>query len=101
MNQLPAKVDTAELVRNLNEKFEEVLPGSGGLSGLFSWAIGLGGLLAFGILVYAGILYTVSGAIPSKQAEAKAWMQAALSGLALLMLGYVLLRIINPALLTY
>jgi len=98
---LLAVADKSELVRGFNEKIEEALPGSGGISGLFGWAIGIGGMLAFGILVYAGILYIASGAIPSKQSEAKDWMRAALSGLVLLMMGYVLLRVINPELLKY
>lgn len=90
-----------ELMRALNEKIAEALPGSGGISGIFGWAIGVGGLVAFGIIVYGGILYISSGISPSKKAEGMAWIKAAIFGLLLLMGGYLLLYTINPNLLTY
>lgn len=71
----------------------------GGLSNIFNWAIGLGGILALGIIIYGGILYTVSAGNESKQKEAIEWIKAAAWGFALLLGGWLLLNTIDPSLL--
>lgn len=71
----------------------------GGVSGILSWAIGIGGLLAMGVIIYGGVLYIVSAGIPSKQEDAKEWIKAAIYGLALLLGAYLILNTINPAIL--
>jgi len=70
----------------------------GGIANLFNLGLGIGAILALGTMIYAGILYSISGDNASQQKEAKAWMWAAIKGLALLAFGVVLINIINPGL---
>ena len=70
----------------------------GGIANLFNIGLGVGAILAFGTLIYAGILYSIAGDNASKQKEAKAWIIAAAKGLALLVFGVVLINIVNPGL---
>ncbi|MEK7195660.1 MAG: hypothetical protein AAB659_00205 [Patescibacteria group bacterium] len=66
---------------------------------IFTWALGIGGTLALGIFMYAGVLYIASAGNSSKQEEAKEWIWAAVYGLVLLAVGYILLKHINPVIL--
>ncbi|MDD4930781.1 MAG: peptidoglycan DD-metalloendopeptidase family protein [Candidatus Colwellbacteria bacterium] len=68
----------------------------GGIQNLLNLGLGLGAILAFGTIIYAGILYTVSGDDSSKQKEARAWIWAAVQGLALLAFGFIVFNLINP-----
>ena len=70
----------------------------GGIANIFNIGLGAGAILAFGTLIYAGILYSIAGDNASKQKEAKAWIIAAVKGLALLDFGVVLINIVNPGL---
>lgn len=65
---------------------------------IYLFALGTVGLAAFGVMVYGGILYMMSGANPSLQGEAKKWFQGAISGLVLTLASYLILNTINPAL---
>lgn len=69
-----------------------------GLVGKFyEISLGVVAALAFGILIYGAILYSVSGAV-STQVEAREWISAALWGLVLLLAAYLILYNINPGL---
>ncbi len=68
------------------------------LTYLFTFAIIISGLIAFGSIVYAGFLYMTSGAVPAMRAEAKKRLQNTLTGLALLFGIYLILNTINPEL---
>lgn len=74
---------------------------SGGIAPLVSQfykiALGLAGASALGVLIYGSILWTLSGAVSSKQ-DAKEWISGALWGLALLLGAYLILNTINPQL---
>jgi len=70
----------------------------GGIANLFNLGLGIGAILALGTMLYAGILYSISGDNASQQKESKAWMWAAAKGLALLAFGVILINIINPGL---
>ncbi|OGY61595.1 MAG: hypothetical protein A3I33_00775 [Candidatus Colwellbacteria bacterium RIFCSPLOWO2_02_FULL_45_11] len=63
---------------------------------LYDWSIGVGTILALGILVYAGFLYTTSAGNSSRITEAKRWITAALTGLLILLSSYLILNTINP-----
>jgi|GEM_PF-1487174 len=65
---------------------------------LYQFAIGISGILAVGMMVAGGILYTVSGGSPDKQNEGKDMIFSALWGLGLLFGAYVILNTINPQL---
>lgn len=74
---------------------------SGNLGGLvnnfYKIALGLAGASALGVLIYGSILWTLSGAVTSKQ-DAMGWISGALWGLALLLGAYLILNTINPQL---
>lgn len=67
---------------------------------LFTWAIGLGAILAFGVIVYGGVLWSVSMGGEQKNA-AKEWIKGAIYGLLLLIAAYLILRTINPELVNF
>jgi len=62
---------------------------------MFVFALGMVALAAFGALVYGGFLYMLSGAVGAQE-EAKKWIYGAISGLILGSASYLILRTINP-----
>jgi hypothetical protein len=64
----------------------------------YQYALGVGGILAFGVVVYGGVRYMISAGNPSGQSDAKEWIKAALMGLLLLAGAYFILNVINPKL---
>lgn len=66
------------------------------IANFYQWALGIGGLIALGILIFAGILYTISPGNSSRQGEAKTWIFSAILGLALLFGSYAILNTVNP-----
>ena len=79
---------------NILNAVDSIIPG--GLANIFNFGLALGALIAFGTIIYAGILYSASGDNSSKQKDAREWIWAAIKGLALIALGYLILNIINP-----
>lgn len=69
------------------------------VANFYEFALMIGGVLAFGVIVYGGIRYMASAGNPSGQGDAKEWIQAALLGLVLLVGAYFILNVINPQLL--
>jgi hypothetical protein len=65
---------------------------------LFVFALAVGGILAFGSIVIAGIEWTISAGNPSLQEDAKDRIRNAVFGLILLLASYVILYTINPQL---
>ncbi len=72
---------------------------SGGFSGILNWAIGVGGLIALGVIIYGGVLWISSAGNASLQKDAKDWIKAAVYGMVILLGAYLLLNTINPAIL--
>jgi hypothetical protein len=68
------------------------------ISGFYQFALLIGGLVAFGAVVYGGLRYMTSTGNPSGQHEAKEWIWSALLGLVLLVGAYLILNTVNPAL---
>jgi hypothetical protein len=66
------------------------------VNGFYTFALMIGGVLAFGAVVYGGILYAVSAGNPGKQSEGKEWIKSAIYGLLLLAGAYLVLYTINP-----
>ncbi|MBI2592925.1 MAG: M23 family metallopeptidase [Candidatus Colwellbacteria bacterium] len=62
----------------------------------YEYSLMIGGLLALAIIVYGGIMYIASPANESLKSDAKEWIKAAIFGLALLALAYLILNTINP-----
>jgi len=63
---------------------------------LYEWGIGIGVIVALGILTYAGFVYTTSAGNASRIGDAKKWIIAGLSGLLILFSSFLLLNTINP-----
>ena len=66
------------------------------VANFYTFALSLGGILAFGAIVYGGFKYAISAGNPSKQSDAKSWITDALWGLLLLFSAYLVLHTINP-----
>ncbi len=66
----------------------------------YDFALAIGGLLAFGAIVYGAVKYTVAAGNPSGQSDAKDQMTQALLGLVLLLSAFMILRFVNPDILT-
>jgi len=88
-------------------KINPVIPGgqptddpAGIVSNFYRFALMIGGVLAFGAIVWGGIKYTVAAGNPSAQSEGKEWIRGALWGLLLLGGATLILMTINPAILT-
>lgn len=65
---------------------------------IYNFALMLGGILAFGMIVYGAVKYTMSGGNPSGQSDARDIITQALLGLLLLMGAFIVLNLINPSL---
>jgi len=68
---------------------------AGIISNLYQFALMIGGILAFGAIVYGGIKYVAAGGNPSSQSEGKEWIKGALWGLLLLVGASLILNTIN------
>ena len=71
-------------------------PPSSFVAGFYKFALMIGGTLAFGAVVYGGILYAASAGNPGKQSEGREWIKSALFGLLLLAGAYLILYTVNP-----
>jgi hypothetical protein len=70
----------------------------GWLVNFYSFALYFSGILAFGAIVYGGLLSVTSAGNPTRQTEGRAWIRSALLGLLLLAGAYLILHTINPTL---
>jgi hypothetical protein len=71
--------------------------GPGGfVNDFYRFSLMIGGILAFGAIVYGGIRYIFAAGNPSGQSEGKEWIKGALWGLLLLAGAYLILNVINP-----
>ena len=68
------------------------------LANFYKFAIMISGVLAVGMIIWGGILYTLSGASISKKNNGKELILSALFGLALVLGSYLILNTINPRL---
>lgn len=73
----------------------------GGLANIFNWALGIGGVMAFGLIIYNGIVISTSLGNTSKVSGAKQNIWGAVIGIVIIAGGYLILYTINPALLKF
>lgn len=66
------------------------------VGGLYQFSLMAAGLLAFGMIVYAGLRYTFATGNPSTQSDARDQILQALLGLLLLLGAFIVLTTINP-----
>jgi len=71
---------------------------AGWVSNLYQFALLGSGMLAFGVIVYHGFKYTLNPGGHAAQSDAREGITQALLGLLLLLGAYIILRTINPAL---
>ena len=71
---------------------------AGIVANFYEFALAIGGLLAFGAIIFGAIKWTVSAGNPSQISDAKQWITDALLGLLLLVGAYLILNVINPCL---
>jgi len=65
---------------------------------IFNLAIGVSGLIAFGVLIFAGIRYLTSVGNPTTMQDAKDQIFSAFLGLIILLCAWIILTTINPQL---
>jgi len=65
----------------------------------FNFAIAIGGIAAFAMLVLGGFRFLTSAGNPTAQKDAKDIITSAIIGLLLLLASYLLLEVVNPDLL--
>ncbi len=65
---------------------------------IYSWSIGIAGLLVFAVLLFGGIKYISSAGDPDKIKDAKKKITSALIGLMLVLSSFTILNTINPQL---
>ncbi len=70
------------------------------IGNLYQFALMIGGVLAFVMIIYAAIRHSLFAGNPSQQSESKAIMKDALTGLLLLMGAFIILNFLNPKLTT-
>lgn len=68
----------------------------GFVANFYQFALMVGGILAFGAIVYGGVKYTFARGDPPGMSEGKEWVKGALLGLLLLVGAYIILNTINP-----
>jgi len=68
------------------------------VANFYDTSLGIGAILALGIITYGGILYTISAGNVSRQSDARKWITSALLGLLLLFGSFVIMAAINPQL---
>lgn len=69
---------------------------AGWIRSFYIFALIIAGILAFGAIVYGGLLYATSAGDASRQATGRSWIWGALIGLLLLAGAYLILNTINP-----
>jgi hypothetical protein len=69
---------------------------AGWVANFYTFALIISGILAFGAIVYGGVKYATSAGNASSQSEGRSWIWSALLGLLLLACAYLILRTINP-----
>lgn len=65
---------------------------------VYNYGVGITAILATVVLMIGGFQWIIAGGSGEKIGEAKAWITAALSGLVLALSSYMILNLVNPAL---
>jgi hypothetical protein len=86
-----------QIATTLPGQYQNTNSGIGGyIANAYQFSLLVGGILAFGVIVYGGIRYMTSVGNPGGQEDAKEWIEGALLGLLLLAGAYFVLKVINP-----
>jgi len=66
----------------------------------YYFIIGISGLAAFVMLIWGGVEWLASGAIPARASEARDKIRSAILGLLLILASFLIIQVINPELTT-
>lgn len=77
---------------NTNQNLSEIIAYA------YYFIVGIAGLAAFVMLVWGGVQWLASGAVPSQAAEARDKVRNAIAGLLLVLASFLVIQIINPEL---
>lgn len=77
---------------NTRQSFPEIL------NFFYFFIVGIAGLAAFVMLVWGGVQWLASGAIPAQASEARDKIRNAILGLLLILASFLIIQIINPEL---
>jgi hypothetical protein len=66
------------------------------IQAIYNYGVGVVGILAAIILMIAGTIWITAQGNESKISEAREWVGAAFTGMALVLLSYVIFKIVNP-----
>lgn len=66
------------------------------IKAIYNYGVGVVGILAAIIIMVAGVIWLTAAGNESKIGEAKEWIGAAFTGMALVLLSYMLFKTINP-----
>ena len=77
---------------NINQNLTEII------GYVYYFIVGIAGLAAFVMLVWGGVQWLLSGAIPSQASEAKEKVRSAILGLLLVLSSFLIVQVINPEL---
>ncbi|MBL8031886.1 MAG: hypothetical protein JNK33_06235, partial [Candidatus Doudnabacteria bacterium] len=70
------------------------------VNNLYKYALVISAIAAVMMIIFAGYMYIFSGGSESKVGTAKSWIASSLLGITVLLTGFLLLKQINPSLLT-
>ncbi len=87
--------DTIKLTKNNTGYIAKMI------KGFYNYGLGIGGLLAAIVLMAAGVVWLTSAGSSEKITQAKGLISGSLTGLLLLFGSWILLKTINPNLLTF
>ena len=78
--------------------FDTINPLSGLIFYFFAFAVSIVGVVAFGAIIYSGVMLMMSGARPQLRMEAKNRLRNVILGIALLLGSVIILNTVNPEL---
>lgn len=78
-----------------------ITPPSTYLNNLYKWFLGAVGISALFAIVLGGVLYMLSGTNLTKVEQARGWIRNGIWGIVIAAISFLLLRTINPDLVTH
>ncbi|MFY9457546.1 MAG: hypothetical protein WAP23_01265, partial [Candidatus Spechtbacterales bacterium] len=87
-----------DIAEGIKKPFDTINPLSGLIYYFFTFSVVIVGIIAFGAIIYTGVMFMTSGARPALRAEAQKRLRNVIFGLALLLGSVILLNTINPEL---
>ncbi|MEA3449905.1 MAG: pilin [Patescibacteria group bacterium] len=103
ISSVQAAIDfDAQVIDQIGFSHKKIGPNSIGnlINAIYTYALGIVGILATVVMMYGGVLYITAAGNASKMDNAKQWIFSSLTGLILALSSYTLLYMVNPNLLT-